>query len=59
MVDNFQKFNRDEFNDLKLKIDEKAFGDYQLLVVSPINDASQAMSYFRRVITNRSLFDVI
>lgn len=57
MLDQFGKFNKDEFDGLKLKVDDKAFGEYQLLVVTPLSDATQAMSYFRRVITNRGLFD--
>ncbi|PTN10589.1 tetratricopeptide repeat protein [Mangrovibacterium marinum] len=57
MLDQFARFNKEEFGSLRLSTDAKVFGDYQLLVVSPLSNAEQAMSYFRRVITNRSLFD--
>jgi tetratricopeptide (TPR) repeat protein len=57
MIAQVGKFNRDEFGDLHLKVEEKALGDYRLLEVSPLSDASQAMRYFRRVIANRNLFD--
>ncbi|RKD92481.1 tetratricopeptide repeat protein [Mangrovibacterium diazotrophicum] len=57
MIGQFSAFNRDEFADQKLKVQAKAFGEYQLIVVSPLSSAALAMSYFRRVIVNRSLFD--
>jgi len=57
MISKFNSFNRDEFGDQQLKATERVVGEYTLLVISPMSSASQAMTYFRRVITNRGLFD--
>jgi len=56
MINQFNGFNRNKFPDLRLKVEAKAFGDYQMLVVSPLNSGAQAMTYFRQVITDRDLF---
>ena len=57
MISQFYAFNRDEFAGQQLKVEAKAFGDYQLIVVSPLSSAAQAMTYFRKVIVNRNLFN--
>lgn len=52
----FDKFNHDSYADSQLKVEQKAFGDNRLLVVSSFSSAISAMDYFRSTITNRSLF---
>lgn len=56
MQTKFDTFNRGEAAGLKLTTAVKTAGDYQLLVVRPLASAAEAMDYFRKVITTRSLF---
>lgn len=53
----FADFNRDEFRSWNLALQIKEVGDYQLLVVKGIPALNESMSYFRRAITTRSLFE--
>lgn len=53
----FAKFNRDEFQSWNLTTQQKTSGDYQLLIVQGIPSVNEAMSYFRAVVVNRSLFE--
>ena len=53
----FADFNRDEFRSWNLALQLKEVGDYQLLVVKGIPALNESMSYFRRAITTRSLFE--
>ncbi len=57
MIKQFNDFNKDEFSDQKMDVESKSIGEYQLLIVSPLNSATQGMNYFRKVITNRILFN--
>jgi hypothetical protein len=53
----FADFNRDEFRAWNLALQAKEVGDYRLLVVHGIPALNESMSYFRRAITTRSLFE--
>lgn len=57
LVAAFNSFNRTNFADLNLSATERSFGNYRLLVIKSPGNISQAMPYFRQVITTRSLFD--
>jgi hypothetical protein len=49
-------FNRTEFKAWNLAVKQDKITDYQLVVVSGIPTLNEAMSYFRKVVTTRSLF---
>lgn len=53
----FSEFNRNEFRAWNLALQLKQAGEYQLVVVNGIPTLNEAMSYFRRVVVNRSLFE--
>lgn len=52
----FSDFNRKEFRSWNLALQLKQTKNYQLLVVNGIPSINQSMSYFRKVITTRSLY---
>ncbi len=51
------QFNSDEFKGWNLTSEIKQAGDYQLLVIDGIPSLNEAMSYFRKVVITRSLFE--
>jgi len=53
----FSDFNRQNFRVWNLALKLKQTNDYQLMVVQGIPDLNESMSYFRRVVTNRGLFE--
>ncbi len=53
----FADFNRDEFRGWNLALGQKSVGDYQLLIVQGIPSMNESMSYFRKVVINRDLFE--
>ncbi|HYQ56256.1 MAG TPA: tetratricopeptide repeat protein [Draconibacterium sp.] len=53
----FADYNRDNFRTWNLALQLKEVDDYQLLIVNGIPALNESMSYFRRVITTRSLFE--
>ncbi len=53
----FAEFNRSEYKDWNLKTNLSSAGDYQILVVRNIPSLNESMSYFRRVVITRSLFE--
>lgn len=53
----FTQFNRNQFKGLNLGTQIKQAGDYQLIIVQQIPSINEAMSYFRTVVTTRSLFE--
>jgi tetratricopeptide (TPR) repeat protein len=53
----FAAFNRAEFKMWNLTVEVKNAGDYQLMVVGGIPTLNESMSYFRKVITSRNLFE--
>jgi tetratricopeptide (TPR) repeat protein len=53
----FAQFNVSEFKGWNLSSEIKQAGDYQLLVVQGIPSLNEAMSYFRKVVITRTLFD--
>ena len=57
ILNDFAQFNRTGFRSWNLALQLKTAGDYQLLVVQGIPSLNEAMSYFRQVVVNRSLFD--
>ena len=57
LIARFNDFNNEAWTGQQLTVEQKTFGEYRLLVVHTLPSASQAMSYFRKVITNRNLFD--
>ncbi len=56
-VSGFAQFNRSEFRGWNLAVSEKSTEGYQLMIVKGIPSLNESMSYFRKVITTRSLFD--
>ncbi|MEN8118368.1 MAG: tetratricopeptide repeat protein [Bacteroidota bacterium] len=57
MLRGFSQFNRDEFRAWNLALQLKQTDEYQLMVVNGIPALNESMSYFRRVLVNRSLFE--
>lgn len=53
----FAQFNKTEFRLWSLALQLKQVGDYQLLVVNGIPSLNESMSYFRKVVVTRSLFN--
>ena len=57
MLTDFAQFNRNEFRLWNLALQLKQVGDYQLLVVNGIPTLNESLSYFRKVVVTRSLFN--
>lgn len=55
----FSYFNNSEFNGWELTTEVNKTGEYQLLVIKGIPTLNEAMSYFRKVVTTRSLFEAL
>jgi tetratricopeptide (TPR) repeat protein len=53
----FADFNRDQFRILNLALQIKQAGEYQFIVVKGLPGYAESMSYFRKVIMERSLFN--
>ncbi len=53
----FTDFNRDQFKAWNLGVQTKQINDYQLIVVKGIPSINLSMSYFRKVVTSRGLFE--
>jgi len=53
----FSDFNGSTFRLWGLQLQLKRAADYQLVVVKGIPDFNEGMSYFRRAVTNRDLFE--
>ncbi len=56
-LNGFSTFNRNEFRVWNLALQLKKAGDYQLLVVKGIPTLNESMSYFRKVVITRDLFE--
>lgn len=57
VLNGFSNFDRDNFRIWNLALQLKQTDDYQLLVVKGIQSLNESMSYFRKVVTTRSLFE--
>lgn len=57
ILNEFSQFNRDEFRLWNLALQLKQTNNYQLLVVKGIPTLNESMSYFRKVVTTRNLFE--
>ncbi len=57
VLTDFAEFNLNEFKGWNLTSELKQSGEYQLLVVKGIPSLNESMSYFRKVVITRSLFD--
>ncbi len=57
ILTDFSQFNRNEYRAWNLALQLKQTNDYQLLVVNGIPTLNESMSYFRKVVVTRSLFD--
>lgn len=57
VLNGFSQFNRNEFRVWGLALQLKQTKNYQLLVVKGIPSINESMSYFRKVVTTRSLFE--
>ncbi len=57
LLNDFSQFNRDEFRTWNLALQIKQTNDYQLVVVNGIPTLNESMSYFRKVVVTRSLFN--
>lgn len=56
-LNGFAQFNRNEFRGWNLATQVKPSGEYQLMVAQGIPSLNEAMSYFRKVVITRSLFE--
>jgi len=57
LLTDFSQFNKNEFRLWNLALQLKQAGDYQLLVINGIPTLNESMSYFRKVVVTRSLFN--
>jgi outer membrane protein assembly factor BamD (BamD/ComL family) len=57
LLTDFAQFNRNEFRVWNLALQLKQAGDYQLLVINGIPTLNESMSYFRKVVVTRDLFN--
>lgn len=53
----FADFNLSEYKNWNLAVQLKSAGDYQMLIVQGIPSLNESMSYFRKVVITRSLFE--
>ncbi len=56
LMSGFSSYNRSDFDDLNLSMQQRSVGSYKLLVIRPLSNIRQAMSYFRKVVMTRRLF---
>jgi hypothetical protein len=59
LLTEFAQFNKNEFRLWNLALQLKQSGDYQLLVINGIPTLNESMSYFRKVVVTRSLFNAL
>ncbi len=57
LLEGFSDFNRQNFRAWNLALQLKQTDEYQLMVVQGIPTLNESMSYFRRVVTSRGLFE--
>lgn len=57
LLTDFAKFNQNEFRIWNLALQLKQTDGYQLLVINGIPTLNESMSYFRKVVVTRSLFE--
>jgi len=57
VLNDFSQYNRTENRIWNLALQIKNIPDYQLIVVKGIPSLAESMSYFRKVVVSRSLFD--
>ncbi|QGY44601.1 hypothetical protein GM418_13295 [Maribellus comscasis] len=57
VMNEFSQFNRNEFRVWNLALQLKTTNDYQLMVIKGIPSLNESMSYFRKVVLTRSLFE--
>ncbi len=57
VMNEFAQFNRSEYRVWNLALQLKTTTDYQLIVINGIPSLNESMSYFRRSVVTRSLFD--
>ena len=53
----FGRYNRSQFGNLNLSIEQLKVGDSQLMVVKSMSDIRAAMNYFSKVVANRTLYE--
>lgn len=56
LVSEFSNYNRTQFGNLNLTIEQRKFGNYQLMVVKSMAGIRAAMAYFGDVVANRALY---
>ena len=57
LLSQFAAYNRQEFRSWNLTIQSRQSGDYQFVIVKGLPGYTESMSYFRKVIPERSLFE--
>ncbi len=57
LLNGFSQFNRDNFRPWGLALQIKQTNNYQLIVIKGIPTLNESMSYFRKVVTTRKLFE--
>jgi len=57
VLNGFAQFNRSEFRIWNLALQLKQMEEYQLMVIKGIPSLNESMSYFRKVVVNRDLFE--
>lgn len=53
----FERYNRSQFGNLNLAIEQQKFGDFQLMVIKSLDNIREAMNYFSKVVANRTLYE--
>ena len=56
LMPDFTSYNRSNFDDYNLTMQQLSVGEYNLLVIKPLADIRQAVVYFRQVVATRRLF---
>ena len=57
LIPGFTSYNRSQFGNKNLSIQQRTFGDYQLMIVKSLSDIRDAMGYFSKVVADRKLYE--
>jgi tetratricopeptide (TPR) repeat protein len=57
LIPGFNQYNRSQFGGKNLTIEQRKFGDYQLMIVKSSTNIREAMGYFSKVVANRNLYE--
>lgn len=57
LMPGFSSYHLSQFSDLDLTIEQRTFGNYQLMLIKSLEDIREAMEYFHKVVANRKLYE--